>query len=188
MNGLVAKPWVSSWYLFGIYGGFSRVFTCLNRSRVILASKSGLKLHKSAVLTSSTTIKPGMPKKGKVVGNSLKAKYHEDLPGAEDSTQVISATKDGKISVKILAKPGAKQNNITDISSDGVGVQIAAPAREGEANGELVRYFAEVLDVRKSSISLDRGLKSRAKVLVIDSEEISLEQAKVKLWNKALNN
>lgn len=129
-----------------------------------------------------------MPKKGKVVENSLKAKYHEDLPGAEDSTQVISATKDGKISVKILAKPGAKQSNITDISPDGVDVQIAAPAREGEANGELVRYFAEVLDVRKSSISLDRGLKSRAKVLVIDSEEISLEQAKVKLWNKALNN
>ena len=113
MNGLVAKPWVSSWYLFGIYGGFSRVFTCLNRSRAILASTSGLKLHKSAVLTSSTTIKPGMPKKGKVAENSSKAKYQEDLPGAEDSTQVISATKDGKISVKILAKPGAKQNNIT---------------------------------------------------------------------------
>lgn len=75
-----------------------------------------------------------------------------------------------------------------DISPDGVGVQIAAPAREGEANGELVHYFAEVLDVRKTSISLDRGLKSRAKVLVIDSEEISLEQAKVKLWNEALNN
>ena len=105
MNGLVAKPWVSSWYLFGIYGGFSRVFTCLNRSRAILVSTSGLKLHKSAVLTSSTTIKPGMPKKGKVVENSSKAKYQEDLPGAEDSTQVISATKDGKINVKILAKP-----------------------------------------------------------------------------------
>ncbi|XP_029194094.2 UPF0235 protein C15orf40 homolog isoform X1 [Acropora millepora] len=184
MNGLVAKPWVSSRYWSGIYGGFSRVFTCLNRSRAILAATSGLKLHKSAVLTSSTT----MPKKGKVVGNSSKAKYHEDLPRAEDSTQVISAIKDGKIRIKILAKPGAKQSNITDISPDGVGVQIAAPAREGEANGELVRYFAEVLDVRKSSISLDRGLKSRAKVLVIDSEEISLEQAKVKLWNKALNN
>lgn len=54
-----------------------------------------------------------MPKKGKVVENSSKAKYHEDLPGAADSTQVISATKDGKISVKILAKPGAKQSNIT---------------------------------------------------------------------------
>lgn len=113
MNGLVAKPWVSSRYWFRIYGGFSRVFTCLNRSRAILASTSGLKLHKSAVLTSSTTIKPGMPKKGKVVGNSSKEKYHEDLPGAEDSTQVISAIKDGKIRIKILAKPGAKQSNIT---------------------------------------------------------------------------
>lgn len=82
----------------------------------------------------------------------------------------------------------SKLYQFPDISPDGVGVQIAAPAREGEANGELMRYLAEVLDVRKRSISMDRGLKSRAKVLVIDSEEISLEQAKVKLWNKALHN
>lgn len=113
MNGLVAKAWVSPWYWFGIYGDFSRVFTCLNRPRVILGSTSGLRLHKSAVLATSKTIRPGMPKKGKLVGNQCKEKYHEDLPGAEDSSQVISATKDGKIRVKILAKPGAKQSNIT---------------------------------------------------------------------------
>lgn len=43
-----------------------------------------------------------------------------------------------------------------DISADGVGVQIAAPPTEGEANAELVRYLSKVLGLRKSDISLDK--------------------------------
>lgn len=43
-----------------------------------------------------------------------------------------------------------------DVSSDGVGVQIAAPPVDGEANTELLKYLASVLDLRKSEISLDK--------------------------------
>lgn len=73
----------------------------------------------------------------------------------------------------------------SDISADGVGVQIAAPAREGEANEELVRYLAELLNVRKRSISLDKGSKSRQKVVAIDSAEISVEQVRERLSREA---
>ena len=45
---------------------------------------------------------------------------------------------------------------ISDIGSEGVGVQIAAPPVDGEANTELVRYMASVLGLRKSDISLDK--------------------------------
>ena len=44
----------------------------------------------------------------------------------------------------------------TDISPEGVGVQIAAPPVDGEANTTLVKYVAAVLGVRKSDVSLDR--------------------------------
>ena len=67
---------------------------------------------------------------------------------------------------------------MADISSDGVGVQIGALARDGEANEELVRYLAEVLNVRTRTISLDKGSKSRNKVVTVDLAEISLEQVK----------
>ena len=43
-----------------------------------------------------------------------------------------------------------------DVSSDCIGVQIAAPPRDGEANTELVRYIAQVLDMKKSAVSLDK--------------------------------
>ena len=45
--------------------------------------------------------------------------------------------------------------NIADISPEGIGVQIAAPPVDGEANTTLVKYVARVLGVRKSDVSLD---------------------------------
>lgn len=83
----------------------------------------------------------------------------------------ITMSKSGTIQVKIRAKPGAKQNQITDTTSpEGVGIQIAAPPVEGEANTELIKYLSKVLGVRKSDVSLDRGSKSRNKVILVDRE------------------
>lgn len=57
----------------------------------------------------------------------------------------VITNKSGNISIKILAKPGAKQNCITDITEEGIGVQIAAPPVEGEANTELIKFFSKVI-------------------------------------------
>ena len=59
-----------------------------------------------------------MPKKGKV---NIPRSDQQVQQRAESQTQegkdgissVVSATKDGKICLKILAKPGAKQSNVT---------------------------------------------------------------------------
>ena len=77
---------------------------------------------------------------------------------------------------------------MADISSDGVEVQIGALARDGEANEELVRYLAEVLNVRTRTISLDKGSKSHNKVVTVDLAEISLEQVKEVLSRAASQN
>ncbi|PVD20079.1 hypothetical protein C0Q70_20573 [Pomacea canaliculata] len=84
------------------------------------------------------------------------------VAAAEDECPVHQ-NADNTITIKIVAKPGAKHNSVTDVSSDGVGVQIAAPPVDGEANTELLKYLASVLDLRKSEISLDKGSKSRSK-------------------------
>jgi hypothetical protein len=44
------------------------------------------------------------------------------------------------------------------IDDEGVGVQIAAPPVDGEANTELVKYMAKLLGLRKSDVSLDKVL------------------------------
>ncbi|KAH7638561.1 duf167 domain containing protein [Dermatophagoides farinae] len=67
-----------------------------------------------------------------------------------------------------VAKPGAKKSQIISIDDDAIGVQIAAPPREGAANEELIDYMSHVLGVKTKCIQLDVGTKSRNKILLIN--------------------
>uniref|UniRef100_A0A8C6FX04 Chromosome 15 open reading frame 40 n=1 Tax=Moschus moschiferus TaxID=68415 RepID=A0A8C6FX04_MOSMO len=53
----------------------------------------------------------------------------------------------------------------TDVTTEAVSVAIAAPPTEGEANAELCRYLSKVLELRKSDVVLEKGGKSREKVV-----------------------
>ncbi|KAF5892523.1 UPF0235 protein C15orf40 [Clarias magur] len=72
-----------------------------------------------------------MPKKEK------KSKITETKKQPETPSSPVSALKDGGVAIAVHAKPGAKQNAITAVSSEAVGVAIAAPPTDGEANAEL---------------------------------------------------
>lgn len=86
-----------------------------------------------------------------------------------------------------------------DISSEGIGIQIAAPPVDGEANTEIVKYVASILGLRKSDVTLDRvfyytvaisgsffiitlthfqGARSRQKILVVSGGKLSVSQVK----------
>uniref|UniRef100_A0A0K8URT4 UPF0235 protein C15orf40 n=1 Tax=Bactrocera latifrons TaxID=174628 RepID=A0A0K8URT4_BACLA len=91
------------------------------------------------------------------------------------SSGPVQLDKSGNICIRILAKPGAKMNGITDIGNEGVGIQIAAPPTEGEANAELVKYLSKLLGLRKSDVSLDKGSRSRNKLVMISKGVTTLE-------------
>ncbi|GAB1864284.1 UPF0235 protein C15orf40-like protein [Camponotus japonicus] len=95
------------------------------------------------------------------------------------STGPVVLDKDGNVVIKIQAKPGAKCNNITDISDEAVGIAISAPPMEGEANAELVKYLASIFELRKSDVSLDRGSRSRQKTVIVSG--ITTDQVLAKL-------
>uniref|UniRef100_A0A3P8X4A1 Zgc:193812 n=1 Tax=Cynoglossus semilaevis TaxID=244447 RepID=A0A3P8X4A1_CYNSE len=86
-----------------------------------------------------------------------------------ESTGPVSLDRSGSVSIVVRAKPGSKHSGITDVSTEAVGVSIAAPPTDGEANAELIRFLASVLDVKKSQVSLDKGSRSRDKILTVDS-------------------
>ncbi|KAK7121490.1 hypothetical protein R3I93_022548 [Phoxinus phoxinus] len=117
-----------------------------------------------------------MPKKDKT--SKSNPKPPETPPGP------VTKVKDGTIAIAIHAKPGAKQTAITDVSEEAVGVAIAAPPTDGEANAELVRYLSKVLELKKSQVSLDKGSKSREKVIKVTAE-ISQEEILKKLRTEA---
>uniref|UniRef100_A0A8B9IVL7 CO040 protein n=1 Tax=Amazona collaria TaxID=241587 RepID=A0A8B9IVL7_9PSIT len=57
--------------------------------------------------------------------------------------------------------------NGSNVTAEAVGIAIAAPPSDGEANAELCRYLSKVLEVKKSEVTLEKGGKSREKVVKI---------------------
>lgn len=56
----------------------------------------------------------------------------------------IRAVPPSSVAITIHAKPGSKQATVTDLNDDAVGVQIDAPAKDGEANAALIDYISSV--------------------------------------------
>ncbi|KAL5214074.1 hypothetical protein ABZP36_003226 [Zizania latifolia] len=71
------------------------------------------------------------------------------------------------VAISIHAKPGSKIATITEIGEEAVGVQIDAPARDGEANAALVDFISSVLGIKKREVSIGSGSKSREKVVLV---------------------
>ncbi|VDM60433.1 unnamed protein product [Angiostrongylus costaricensis] len=97
----------------------------------------------------------------------------------------VCLQKSGHIALRILAKPGARTNSVTNVGDDEISVAIAAPSREGEANQELIDYIRKVLGLKKNELILEKGGKSRLKTLVIESSRISPEEVITRLKNAA---
>jgi uncharacterized protein (TIGR00251 family) len=69
--------------------------------------------------------------------------------------------------------PHAKIDKVVGEYGDTIKIKLRAPAIEGKANAALLRFLAEELDVPQRAIVLERGQRSRHKLIRIDclSEE-----------------
>ncbi|KAG8189624.1 hypothetical protein JTE90_009555 [Oedothorax gibbosus] len=119
-----------------------------------------------------------MPKAKKNNDSKNKDKKQQLLPVEKGA--VYCSTKN-EIIIKVHAKPGAKESGITDISNEAVGVQISAPPVDGEANKELLRFLAEILNLKKSELSLEKGSRSKDKTVVICGTATTLDTVLTKL-------
>uniref|UniRef100_A0A9I9DSR4 Uncharacterized protein n=1 Tax=Cucumis melo TaxID=3656 RepID=A0A9I9DSR4_CUCME len=95
----------------------------------------------------------------------------------------LRSVSPSSVAITIHAKPGSKIASITDFDDDALGVQIDAPAKDGEANAALLDYMSSVLGVKRRQVSIGSGSKSRGKVVIV--EEVSL-QSVFDALNKAL--
>ncbi|MFZ6015522.1 MAG: DUF167 domain-containing protein [Patescibacteria group bacterium] len=72
------------------------------------------------------------------------------------------------ISVRII--PNAKQTEVIGFEGKTLKVRVAAPAIEGKANKELLRFMAELCDCAPSEIEIIKGHASKQKILDIPNE------------------
>ena len=67
--------------------------------------------------------------------------------------------------------------NHVAIANDGtIVIKIKAPAHDGKANDELVKFLSEKLRLPKSKIKVVSGFNSRFKKLEIEEDEMSVKK------------
>ena len=70
--------------------------------------------------------------------------------------------------LRVHIVPNAKQNKVVGEHGDAIKIKLRAPALEGKANAALRSFLAEELKVSEPSILLERGQKSREKIIHIE--------------------
>ena len=70
--------------------------------------------------------------------------------------------------IKVKVIPNAKKNKV--VESEGLfKVYVNAPAVDGKANKALLAVLSEYFNIRKGSIKIVRGEKSREKVVEVNT-------------------
>lgn len=79
--------------------------------------------------------------------------------------------------LSVQISPNASRSEVVGWVGDRLKIKIHAPAVEGKANAELLRFVAEKVGVRPNRVAILRGETSRAKVLQIDADEGAVRAA-----------
>ena len=77
-----------------------------------------------------------------------------------------------QVSLRIKAQPAASKNEFCEIyGEDAIKVRIEAPAVEGAANKELVKFLSKSFKVPKSDIIFKSGQQSKIKIVAFPLSE-----------------
>ncbi len=75
----------------------------------------------------------------------------------------------GGLEVSLHVQPRARRNEFAGVHNGALKLKVCAPPVDDAANRAVIEYFASLLHLPKSRIQIASGLKSRDKVLRIES-------------------
>lgn len=71
------------------------------------------------------------------------------------------------VRITVQVQPNSRRNEVLGFADGVLQVRIAAPPLKGKANRELTAFLSQLLDISKGNILLERGERSRTKVIAI---------------------
>jgi len=69
------------------------------------------------------------------------------------------------VSFAVKVQPRARKNAITGVVGDALKLALTAPPVDGRANEACIEFFAKLLEVPRSSVTIASGETSRNKVI-----------------------
>ena len=98
----------------------------------------------------------------------------------------------GGSALAIRVSPRSQKNEVTRIFSDGtINVKLKAPLVDGKANNILIKFLAEILEVKHSELEIIAGETGRNKLVSIyglDSETVNQHISELLSKSKKLRN
>jgi uncharacterized protein (TIGR00251 family) len=77
----------------------------------------------------------------------------------------MSQGSSGGVTFSIKVHPRAKTNAITGKVGDALKISLTLPPIDGKANDACIEFFAKLLKVSRSSVTIASGHSSRAKAI-----------------------
>ena len=77
---------------------------------------------------------------------------------------IVRDTSEGA-TFQVRVQPRARKNAVTGELGNALKLALTAPPVEGRANEACIAFFAELLNVPRSSVTIAAGLSSRNKVI-----------------------
>ena len=75
------------------------------------------------------------------------------------------------VRIRVRVQPYASRSEVLEWDGEVLRVRVRAAAEQGRANAAVTELLARALDVTTSSVVLERGLKSRQKVIAITAPD-----------------
>lgn len=85
----------------------------------------------------------------------------------------------GGVSFAVKVHPRAKKNAITGELGDALKISLTTPPIDGRANEACIEFFAKLLKVPRSSVTIASGQTSRNKVVRVAG--VSAEQVRLRI-------
>ena len=74
--------------------------------------------------------------------------------------------RDG-VAIRIHVQPGAKRTEVVGLHGDCLKLRLVSPPVEGKANACLIEFLAQRLRVKRSQVTITRGMGSRRKTVFV---------------------
>ena len=84
------------------------------------------------------------------------------------------------VTFAINVRPRAKKNAVTGELGDALKISLTSPPVEGRANEACIAFFAEFLNVPRSSVTIAAGESSRNKLIRVSGLSAAQVEAKLR--------
>ncbi|MFA5863871.1 MAG: DUF167 domain-containing protein [Phycisphaerae bacterium] len=90
------------------------------------------------------------------------------MPTHNDWQKIISACENG-VRLQVKISPGASRTKILGPHGECLKIAVGAPPEKGKANQALIQFLSKLLAVPKQNITIESGMTSPRKTLVIQN-------------------